>query len=120
MIHVSEQELANLLLNATVAGDYYGVAQVGTVLVTPTSSSVNLVLAGLLAIADADGTTFSLADDSLSPVTLFPSTPLKAGVAVFIDASKLPLAVGVAGKTIKLTTSAAGTFKVWAYEVGQG
>lgn len=120
MIHVSEQELANLLLNSTVAGTNYAVAQVGTTLITPSSASVQVVLAGILAIADADGTTFSLVDDSSAPVTLFPTTPLKAGTAVFIDGSKLPIAIGVAGKTIKLNCSAAGTFKVWAYEIGQG
>jgi hypothetical protein len=109
----SEQELLNLSAQAIPMGAKYTGAQTNTVVITPSGSTSVVCVIGMVVSIDADGT-FSLNDNSTSPVTVYPTTTVKAGIPLVITG--LTIYRGVAGKNVRLTSSGSISVMLWYYE----
>ena len=107
----NEQELANLIAQATPAGGKYSGAQTNTVIITPSGSNRIVCIVGMFVSIDADGT-FSLNDNSGSSV--WPTSTLKAGWPLSI--AGVTIYRGVPGNTIRLTSSGSIALMLWYYE----
>jgi len=109
----SEQELLNIHSQATPIGSDYSGAQTNTVVITPSGSDKVICIMGLVASMAADGT-FSLNDNSGSPITVFPTITLKAGWPLVITG--VAIYRGAAGQNIRLTSSGSISLMLWYYE----